>query len=81
MAAAGHCPGSSPAPAGDILTARLPCWSLVGRVGQNGRPFAVGNRAILATAAAGNLYLGVNGWYPCDITGRITVRIMISLAG
>jgi hypothetical protein len=80
MAAAGRCPGRSPAPTGAILAASLPCWSLVGRVGTNGRPFAVGDRATLAPAA-GSLYLGVNGWCPCDIVGRISVTITISPAG
>ena len=37
----------------------LPCWSLIGRIG-NGAPFEVGDYLQITNAPAGELYLGVN---------------------
>jgi hypothetical protein len=42
----------------------LPCWSLIGRIG-NGTPFFIGDSARLDIKTAGELYLGVN-----DETGQ-----------
>jgi hypothetical protein len=39
---------------------QLPCWSLIGRIGEQGTIFYVGNNRTLQTADSGQLFLGVN---------------------
>jgi hypothetical protein len=54
---------------------RLPCWSLVARIG-NGPVFEVGTTK-LSTATSGRLYLGVNDGDFTDNSGSWTVNIKI----
>jgi len=54
---------------------RLPCWSLIARIG-NGQPFEVGS-SILVTATTGRLYLGVNDDSFSGNTGIWTAKIKI----
>jgi hypothetical protein len=42
------------------LTPGLSCWSLVGRIGEDGIPFQIGSRVSFSVETAGRLYLGVN---------------------
>jgi serine/threonine-protein kinase len=46
-------PPESPAP-------KLPCWSLIGRVGSSGPIFAIGTNKTYRADATGELYLGIN---------------------
>ena len=54
----------------------LPCWSLIGRIG-NGTAFPVGSHATVKPVRAGRLYLGVNDNYYPDNQGawRATLRV------
>jgi serine/threonine protein kinase len=54
---------------------KLPCWSLIARIG-NGRPFEVGTSA-LVTATTGLLFLGVNDDSFSGNTGIWAVKIKI----
>jgi hypothetical protein len=47
------------------LTPGLTCWSLVGRIGEDGAPFQIGTSLSFSVETGGRLYLGVN-----DETGR-----------
>jgi hypothetical protein len=42
------------------LTPGLTCWSLVGRIGEDGVPFEIGTSLSFPVETAGRLYLGVN---------------------
>lgn len=55
----------------------LPCWSLIGKIGQNGTPFAVGNSLTytVPNGVSGELYLGINDNYFPDNSGSWTVVI------
>ena len=54
------CIGNSDTPWGDDWTAEgLPCWSLIGRLG-NGSPFEIGDGGTFRVLRPGVLYLGVN---------------------
>ncbi len=66
---------SYPADSPQFPAPQLPCWSLIARIG-NGQPFEVGT-SILATAATGRLYLGVNDDSFSGNTGIWTVKIKI----
>ena len=64
---------------GTTVTApNLPCFSLIGRIGNNGTPFAVGASFSLPSApASGELYLGVNDNYFGDNTLGWTAQVSI----
>jgi hypothetical protein len=62
-------PGENP----PFLAANLPCWSLIGRIG-NGPPFEIGMSATITTTA-GPLYLSVNDNYFADNSGSWLVDI------
>jgi len=66
---------SYPADSSQFPAPELPCWSLIGRIG-NGRPFEVGT-SILVTATTGRLYLGVNDDSFASNTGIWAVKIKI----
>ncbi len=51
---------ATPAHIADMLAPGLPCWSLVGRIGQSGQPFEVGVQLSFLADASGELYLSVN---------------------
>ncbi len=40
--------------------ARLPCWSLIGRVGPNGEIFEIGTKRVFKASAPGRLFFGIN---------------------
>jgi hypothetical protein len=47
----------------------LPCWSLIGKVGQNGAPFEVGSLKTFTATSSGEFFLGVNDNNYPDNTG------------
>jgi hypothetical protein len=65
-----NCTAASPAP-------RLPCWSLIGRIGSGGPVFAIGINATVQVRDEGELYLGINQDAVAENTGafRVTVRV------
>ena len=64
-----------PAGSASFPAPRMPCWSLVGRIG-DGPPFEVGT-SILVSATSGRLYLGVNSSSVSDNSGTWMVNIKI----
>jgi len=62
-------PGENP----PFLAASLPCWSLIGRIG-NGPPFEIGTSTTITTGS-GMLYLSVNDSYFADNSGSWLVDI------
>jgi hypothetical protein len=64
---------------GQAVTApNLPCNSLIGAIGGNGTPFAVGSSFSLPSApVSGELYLGVNDGYFGDNTLGWTAKVSI----
>jgi hypothetical protein len=49
--------------------------ALIGRIGPNGQPFAIGNQSSIVAPAAGILYLGVNDDGFADNKGMFQVVI------
>ena len=77
------CIGNSDTPWGDDWTAEgLPCWSLIGRLG-NGSPFEIGDGGTFRVLRPGVLYLGVNDQADAfgDNSGSWTVQISWTPAG
>jgi hypothetical protein len=62
------------APAGSPMPG-IPAGALLGRIGANGAPFAIGNQTTVAMPGAGPLYLGVNDDERSDNTGAFVVTI------
>jgi hypothetical protein len=62
-------PGANP----PFIAPNLPCWSLVGRIG-DGIPFGVGSSVVITTTA-GRLYLSVNDNYFAGSSGNWTADI------
>lgn len=57
----------------------LACWSVIGKIGQNGTPFQVGTSLTNFPApASGELFLGVNDNYPPDNIGSWIAKVMVS---
>lgn len=69
------CTPSVDHPGGPFPAVNLPCWSLVGRIG-DGTPFEIGT-SILVVASAGRVYLGVNDDNFTDNSGNWTARIKL----
>jgi hypothetical protein len=63
-----HSFGPLPAPG-------LPCWSLIGRVGNSGGAFEIGVRKAIQVQSGGRLYLGVNDDSFGDNSGYWTVLV------
>jgi Zn-dependent protease with chaperone function len=63
-------PGEKP----PFLAANLPCWSLIGRIG-NGPPFEIGTSTTITIASSGLLYLSVNDSNFADNSGSWLVDI------
>jgi hypothetical protein len=63
-------PQSAPFPA-----PQLPCWSLLGRIGESGGIFEVGFNARFHSNASGELYLGVNDNILGDNSGSWTASV------
>jgi hypothetical protein len=75
-----QCIGNSDTPWGDDWIAEgLPCWSLIGRIG-NGTPFFVGSEYLSVVKQPGELYLGVNDQKGAfgDNSGSWTVRAILA---
>jgi hypothetical protein len=47
----------------------LACWSLIGRIGEGGKPFEVGTRRSFVVAQTGGLFLGINDNFTSDNAG------------
>jgi hypothetical protein len=65
------------------LTPGLTCWSLVGRIGEDGAPFQVGTSLSFTVETGGRFYLGVNdekGKFQ-DNSGSWSVDITVGDAG
>ena len=56
---------------------QLPCWSLIGRIGGNGKVFAVGARSSFQARSNGRLVLGLNDDYFTNHSGFWTVVIQV----
>lgn len=54
----------------------LPCWALVGRIG-NGKPFNVGSSLTFTAETSGELFLGVNDSYYPDNAGDWKAAIIM----
>jgi hypothetical protein len=73
-------PAGIPCPDGGAKRLGLTCLSLIGRVGQDGRPFDVGEALTFTAPTPGEFLLGVNDDYLPDNTGSWTA-IVSSPAG
>ena len=60
----------------DSLGIGVPGGTLLGRIGPNGKPFAVGTSKTLKPEAEGELFLGPYDRIPSDNTGTLKVRIV-----
>jgi hypothetical protein len=72
-----NCIASAATNSGQWTAMGLPCWSLVGRIG-NGDPFFVGSASTFVAPSDGGLYLGVNDesmWSFNDNSGEWTVLV------
>jgi hypothetical protein len=58
------------------LANELPCGSLVGRIGQGGRVFEIGNEATFRATVGGEFYLGTNDNVFGDNSGSWSVTIV-----
>jgi hypothetical protein len=47
----------------------LPCWSLIGRIGEAGKPFEVGTHKAIVVSETGRLFLGINDNLTSDNKG------------
>lgn len=80
---AGSDPGKTPAGApecsapSDFLAPGLPCWSLIGRIG-NGTPFYVGAATGFSVTTSGRLFLGVNDNFFPDNSGSWAATVSIA---
>jgi len=63
-------------PFGLLPAPNLPCWSLIGRVG-NGNAFEVGVRRVFRVPSGGRLYLGVNDDSFGDNSGFWTAAVLL----
>lgn len=52
-----------------------PCYALIGKIGEHGRPFYVGSRMSLLATETGPLFLGVNDDHHDDNAGRFNAVI------
>ena len=68
-------PAGIPCPGGGPMRLGLPCLSLLGRIGKNGRPFEVGESVAFTSDTPGEFFLGVNDNNLSDNTGAWTAMI------
>jgi hypothetical protein len=66
--------GSSETNQGNPLPA-APTGALIGKIGQNGQPFVIGNSATITAPAAGQLFVGINDGHFGDNNGSFQVQI------
>ena len=69
----GGASGTPPAP-------RLPCWSLIGRVGRNGIVFEVGAKGAFQVRSGGRLLVGVNAGGFANRSGYWTAVVTVRSA-
>ena len=50
---------------------------LIGRIGYNGKPFAIGSARTVTMTKGGKLFLGINDFIFGDNTGSFTVTIQL----
>jgi TPR repeat protein len=62
---------------GTVPAPRLPCWSLIGRVGGDGMVFEVGANTTFRARSSGKLLLGVNGDGMGRNSGYWTVAVVV----
>lgn len=67
-----NCGGRSGFPAG-----QLPCWSLIGRIGENGEMFYVGSKIAFRASLPGQLFLGVNDDNLGDNSSNWTATVLV----
>jgi hypothetical protein len=72
-AAYGQSSAAYPAP-------QLPCWSLIGRIGQNGPIFEVGTKRVVKATATGRLYFGINDSTVQSNSGVWTTLVVVQPA-
>jgi hypothetical protein len=65
--------GTFPAP-------RLPCWSLIGRIGGNGMVFEVGSKGTFRAGSNGRLLLGINSDSFAGASGYWTAIVAVQRA-
>jgi hypothetical protein len=58
----------------------LPCWSLIGRIGRNGKIFYVGDHIAFSASTSGQLLLGVNDDILGDNSGAWTATVALTPA-
>lgn len=59
----------------------LRCWSLIGKIGESGRAFYVGENRDLRSTSSGQLYLGVNDNVLGDNSGYFVATITVPSSG
>jgi hypothetical protein len=64
-----------------FLANNLPCFSLLGRVGERGPIFEIGKGKTLKSQSSGELYLGVNDNFFPDNSGSWTANISVGPGG
>lgn len=63
-------------PLKDVPLPTAPCWSLIGRMGDSGPVFEVGQVHVIRVTEAGELYLGVNEGQAGDTSGEWAVTLV-----
>jgi hypothetical protein len=56
---------------------RLPCWSLIGRIGENGAIFEVGAKGTFQARSDGRLFLGINDDSLANNSGFWTAAVTV----
>jgi beta-lactamase regulating signal transducer with metallopeptidase domain len=76
---AGRTPLGSTGRPHEFLAPSAPCGGLVGRIGEGGEPFFIGESCTMAATNDGDLYLGVNDRVPhfMDNEGEFDVEITV----
>ncbi len=76
----GHTPAGSPSciATSGFNAPGLTCWSLIAKIGANGKPFEVGTSTGLSVATSGRLFLGVNDNVFSDNSGSWTASVTVT---
>lgn len=67
----------SPGVSVPFVAPSLPCWSLIGRIGEGGAIFEVGSSASFRATTSGKLHLGVNDNFFGDNSGNWTAKVTL----
>ncbi len=54
-----------------------PCYALIGKVGEDGEPFLIGNNSVVKAPQSGSLYLGMNDFDVTDNDGHFKAYVEI----